>query len=292
MKNDDSPDNAYQNALRLMKQGQIQRAEIILRGLISQLPREIRNHEAMLTLLFAQGRIEEAIDHTRGVMGYFKLTKDPIYQDFYLEALRATTTSPMPLRRILRFHELVRQLQRVVTLSGDIAECGCYRGMSSFLLCSYLRHHDVQFDGSGYHIFDSFQGLSAPTSEDDIPADDPNVGHLSQMMGAGHFAASLNTVQHNLSAFPRIAYHSGWIPLTFERLPERKYRFVHVDVDLYDPTWSCLEYFYPRMMAGAVLVSDDHSWPGARKAIEEFCAEKSVAFAVSKYGQAIIDKST
>ena len=33
------------------------------------------------------------------------------------------------------------------------------------------------------------------------------------------------------------------MPLTFQGLPERKYRFVHVEANLYDPTIESFEYF-------------------------------------------------
>jgi len=49
--------------------------------------------------------------------------------------------------------------------------------------------------------------------------------------------------------------------------------FVHIDVDLYQPTLAALEYFYPRLAAGGIIVCDDYgslSFPGAYKAVEEF----------------------
>ncbi len=45
--------------------------------------------------------------------------------------------------------------------------------------------------------------------------------------------------------------------------------FVHVDVDLYEPTLACLEYFVPRLAPGGVIINDDYgsqSFPGAGRA--------------------------
>ena len=50
-----------------------------------------------------------------------------------------------------------------------------------------------------------------------------------------------------------------------ETLAETRYRFVHIDVDIYEPTYACLEYFHPRMVEGGLIVIDDYgfpSWPG------------------------------
>lgn len=65
--------------------------------------------------------------------------------------------------------------------------------------------------------------------------------------------------------------HAGWIPDVFSGEPERRYRFVHVDVDLYQPTADSLEYFFPRLTEGGIVITDDYGWPGAKKAIDAFC---------------------
>jgi O-methyltransferase len=290
MKQTVKPEAAYQGALQLIDNKQLSGAERILRQLTAQFPGNLEYTTAMIDALYRQKKTGEAFEVFQTLVDRFNPADDPVYHATYLAALRATGNSPLPLRRMLRFYELTRQLQRTLPLSGDVVECGCFRGMSSYLLCSYLRHHDPRFSGSGYHIFDSFQGLAEPTSDDDIPEDHTNHIHLVRMTSAGAFAAPQVTVQKNLSAFPDIAFHAGWIPLTFRDLPERQYRFVHVDVDLYDPTWDCLEYFYPRLANGGVLVSDDYGWPGAKKAIDEFCAERKIALNVTRYGQAVLVK--
>ena len=283
-----SPAEAFGFACRHLANGNAAESETILRRLASQFPDKLEYGEALLDALAQQQKFGEMLAHFRGMVDRFNPTEDPVYDGIYVDALRATSNSAAPLRRMLRFYELVRQLQRAVAVKGDVAECGCFRGMSSYLLCSYLARHDPSFDGTGYHIFDSFQGLAQPSIDDEIPPDHKDSARLRQMSCQGTFAASFATVRRNLASFPRIEYHPGWIPLTFKGLPERTYRFVHVDVDHYDPTWDCLDYFYPRLAAGGILISDDYSWPGARKAIEEFCAERDLQLTVTAYDQAIL----
>ena len=208
----------------------------------------------------------------------------------YLRALRTTRSCPVPLRRRFRIMELVKILDSTSSVQGLVVECGCYFGLSSYMLCSYLQQRNPAFDGSGYHIFDSFQGLSEPTEDDDIPASWQDAERLRTMTKRGHFAAPLDVVRNNLEAFPEITYHPGWIPQSFNGLAESRYRFVHVDVDLYDPTLDALNYFYPRVSAGGVIVSDDYSWPGAQTAIKEFCGDHRVTLAVNSVGQAIVRK--
>jgi hypothetical protein len=68
---------------------------------------------------------------------------------------------------------------------------------------------------------------------------------------------------------------------------------VHLDVDLYEPTLACLEYFYSRLAAGGVIICDDYGaplFPGARRAWDEFCARHDVPFIVLDTGQSVILK--
>ena len=108
------------------------------------------------------------------------------------------------------------------------------------------------------------------------------------MTRAGHFDATLTQVKTALGAYPHIGYFSGWIPNAFPAEPGDRYRFVHLDVDLYEPTRDSLNYFYPRLVPGGMIVSDDYGWPGARKAIDEFCARENITFKTTPYDQAYL----
>jgi hypothetical protein len=244
----------------------------------------------LMELLYLQRRFDDSIAVFRDFIDLQRGSDDAEYASSYLRALRATTSQPWPVKRYARFRTLVRLLMDTDSLDGDVAECGCFMGLSSYLMCDYLRRHNSNFQGARYHLFDSFEGLSAPTLEDDVPEEFERAKEIEAMCAQGAFAASLDQVRRNLADFPDITFHPGWIPLTFHALSQRQYRFVHVDVDLYDPTLESLEYFYPRLAAGGVLVSDDYGWPGARMAIDEFCAERSVKLAVTDYQQAVLIK--
>ncbi len=50
---------------------------------------------------------------------------------------------------------------------------------------------------------------------------------------------------------------------------------MHVDVDLYRPTRDTVEFFYPRLSPGGVILFDDYGsamCPGAARAVDEFVA--------------------
>jgi hypothetical protein len=80
-----------------------------------------------------------------------------------------------------------------------------------------------------------------------------------------------------LARFANVQVYRGWIPQRFGEVAARRFSFVHIDVDLYEPTRDSIEFFYPRLAPGAVLVCDDYgivTCPGATKAIEDFLRDK------------------
>ena len=73
-------------------------------------------------------------------------------------------------------------------------------------------------------------------------------------------------------------------------LPEDKWSYVHIDVDLYRPTLDSLEYFFPRLAAGGVIINDDYAsplFPGGGSGWIEFFERVKKPFTVLDSGQAV-----
>jgi predicted O-methyltransferase YrrM len=170
-----------------------------------------------------------------------------------------------------RLYNLVRILAYTEGVEGRVAEVGTFRGMSAYMLCASLRDEDGAFRGAGVDLFDSFEGISEPTTKDGV--DDPTVAVGGVPRRAGLFAASVESVRSGLAEFPDVALHPGWVPDCFADAPQGPYRFVHLDLDLHGPTLESLRFFVPRLAPGGALVIDDHGsvrWPGVREAAREF----------------------
>jgi O-methyltransferase len=154
----------------------------------------------------------------------------------------------------------VAQLLRIAPATGDTAEVGVWRGAMSWLICCAGDRRRM------HHIFDSFEGLSSPISIDG--------GHWQK----GDLACDEKSVHANLSEFAgSFRTYKGWVPQRFAEIADREFAFVHIDVDLYQPTIDSLSFFYPRMVPGGIIVCDDwgfSSCPGATKACELFLSDK------------------
>lgn len=161
-------------------------------------------------------------------------------------------------------------------LPGDTAECGVWNGASSWFICSH-------FAGAGktHHGFDSFEGLPEPAAVDG--------GYWRR----GDCLAREEQARATLAGFP-VELYPGWIPERFAEIEDRRFCFVNVDVDLYAPTRDSLEFFYPRMVPGGVIVFDDYGSelqsPGAGRAIDEYMAERPEPLITAPTAQAFLIK--
>jgi len=173
------------------------------------------------------------------------------------------------LSKRIRFLNLA-QLVRQAPASGIFAECGCYNGHSTHVIASMMK---LSGRNVPLYVFDSFAGLSPPTSEDQ--GGNSNASRMYDRMQSGEqlFAADLETVRSNLAEHTNIQYFPGWIPERFAEVADKNFAFVHIDVDIYAPTRDSLEFFYPRLAKGGFIQIDDYNsidWPGCNKAVNEF----------------------
>lgn len=159
-------------------------------------------------------------------------------------------------------------------------------------LCLVYSEEHPGWTGEGFHVFDSFAGLSEPGEEDRaLDEGDADAAQGARNMVPGNFAAALDLVKANIHRrFPRVELHAGWIPTAFPSVAGRSFRFVHLDVDLYQPTRDSLDYFFPRLVDGGAIITDDFNWPGARKAFQEFCAKQRVQLHTTDTSQAYVLK--
>ncbi|MCA9142599.1 MAG: class I SAM-dependent methyltransferase [Planctomycetaceae bacterium] len=139
---------------------------------------------------------------------------------------------------------------------GAFAEVGVYKGASARLLC------EVKGD-KPLHLFDTFEGLPEAAEQD------------RQVHRQGQYAYGLEDVQKYLSNYANVHYHKGLFPESAVDVPVQSYAFAHFDVDLYEGTLGCLEYFYPKMIHGGIMLSHDYSLlAGVEQAFTEFFADK------------------
>jgi O-methyltransferase len=222
--------------------------------------------------------------------------KDVKFHSLYEKGLLLSGTPDRGSKRKKRFFNLIQALKSTEGVDGDVAECGCWKGLSSFLICNYLSIWRPVFKGERFFVIDSFEGLSEPTQQDLISYNISIAGKDRKgkaFKPAGAYFATQESVMDVLHQWPAVTYIKGWIPEVLPALKEQKFKFVHIDLDLYEPILGALRFFYPRMQKGGVIVCDDYGslfWPGAKQAVEQFCSENQAYFVTNDSGSALIIK--
>jgi len=123
---------------------------------------------------------------------------------------------------------------------GVWAECGVYKGGS----LKWLAHHFPEQKIIGY---DTFEGL---------PKEQWNEREIHK---AGEFNdTSFEGVSEYLNNYKNVTVIKGLFPQT---AVTTNYSFVHVDFDFYEGIKACLDFFYPKLVDGGIMVFDDYGWP-------------------------------
>lgn len=176
------------------------------------------------------------------------------YQDpDKIKTLHTLRTLPV---KILVAREEVIQLGLLVQdashLEGDMAEVGTYMGGTAKIICEANPNKTL-------YTFDTFTGLPELGVNDD-----------ANKYMEGRFKSSYDTVAEVLEGC-NVKLVKGDFRDTCEDYRDKTFSFVHIDVDLYDTTKFCLEFFYPRMVEGGIIVSHDYqNNKGVNMAINEF----------------------
>ena len=200
----------------------------------------------------------------------------PWYRDS--EFQRAfSQAAPWTIVTIDRCHVLWTLATQALHVPGDFWECGVYKGGTARLLAERLAASDKRL-----HLFDTFGGMPATGPED--------------LHGEGDFAdTSPAAVCERVGHADRVKFHVGRIPGTFVVGDASPIAFAHIDVDIYRSILDCCAEIYPRLTPGGIMVFDDYgfpSCPGARKAVDEFFADKPEQPLVLPNAQAIVVRLT
>jgi O-methyltransferase len=173
---------------------------------------------------------------------------------------------------------LLSFMRHALALTGDFAEFGVFRGGTALLAAEILAEaHDPRT----IHLFDSFAGMPETSA--------------GEAFGKGDFSRTSEAAVQALmaTADARVAIHAGFIPDSFRGLGLPRLAFAHVDVDLYQSVLDCIEFVYPRLVPGGILIFDDYGFPScarSREAVDRAFATRRERPVYLPTGQTLVIK--
>ena len=160
----------------------------------------------------------------------------------------------------VRFFNIWFQLSRILenNIPGDLAELGVYKGETARML-----HHAAP--DRRLFLFDTFSGFPASDLEGES-------GEAALYTTKNFADTSVEKVMRTIGATRNVFIRQGYFPETTQGLEGETFALVSMDADLYKPTIEGLNFFYPRLSPGGVILIHDHDarWPGILRAVEEF----------------------
>jgi hypothetical protein len=159
-------------------------------------------------------------------------------------------------------------------IQGDVVECGVWKGGSMMAAARTL----LELGDTSRHLylFDTFQGMTDVSAEDGEQAARWMRGRRPK-----HFVVGLEEVRHNLSltGYPADRVHlvPGPVENTLPSSAPERISLLRLDTDFYKSTLHELVHLFPRLQQSGVLIVDDYgAWEGARKATDEYLADKAI----------------
>jgi hypothetical protein len=193
-----------------------------------------------------------------------------------LALIRATREQVPMLMRDPAALTILTWVRSAIRLGGDLAEAGVFQGGSARLICAAKGDAPLHL----FDVFDTLQG-AAPLDAAELAVRD----YFDAVY------APLKQVQTLLAPWPEVYFHPGLFPRSAESVADRRFSFVHLDLDLADGTASALDFFYPRLLPGGVIIGDDYGLAPIRETFAAYLAGRSHACAVMPWGQVVVVKS-
>jgi O-methyltransferase len=222
-------------------------------------------------------RFRKSVKHLHNLVKDFVLPTLPDLDPARLDNLSDLAGLPVPQAFYLLDH-----LNRTLSLPGDVCEMGVAQGNTSRMLA-----HEIRQTDKNLWLFDSFQGLPAPTEEDKLIDDIHQLGDIRKYQG--NMNCQRAWVEEKLAkiSFPasrtRIieGFFDDTTPAT-KTLPSQVC-FAFVDFDFYKPIKDALEWLETSLVGGGTIIVHDYGFfsSGAQTAVDEFLAARKNTFTLS-----------
>jgi len=141
---------------------------------------------------------------------------------------------------------------------GNLVEVGVCGGNSAQVICEAKENNPL-------YLFDTFEGLPEPSMED------------KGVFRKGESCSSEGGVRRRLRKYNNVHIKKGIFPdsASHTEIEKKTFIFVHIDVDIYKSVKEALQFFYPRMKKGGIILSHDYvGLIGGKKAFDEFFKDK------------------
>lgn len=183
-----------------------------------------------------------------------------------------------------RVHMICWAAHHASRLEGDFVECGVNTGIFSLAICNYLDFNSLD---KQFFLFDTFCGIpEAQMLESEL------VDRLES--NEAIYKECFEECRENFSLYPRVQLVRGMVPDSLSTVEIEKVSYLSIDMNIAKPELAAMEYFWDKLVTGAVVVFDDYGFSHfseQKVALDGFASKKGVKIATLPTGQGLLLKS-
>jgi O-methyltransferase len=148
-----------------------------------------------------------------------------------------------------RSHVVQWAAHHAMRLEGDFVECGVNR---AFLSISAMTAVDFRrATNRCFYLFDTYCGLAPEQVSAHDKAAFRNV-----------YTDTYDYVRETFREWPNVAVVRGVVPESLSTVTIERVAYLSIDMNCVKPEIDAMEFFWPRMAPGSVIILDDYGFPG------------------------------
>lgn len=214
-------------------------------------------------------------------------------QDFSEKDIKIiNSVLPFTMTSHARIFSLIRAVEYIIryNIPGDIVECGVWKGGSMMAVAKVLLEEGKIL--KDLYLFDTFEGMPEPgkfdLKHDGRKATELYANKKISKNTSSWCYSSIKEVKKNLFSTgydpKKINFVKGRVEETItKQAPPAEISLLRLDTDWYESTLHELEHLFPKLSSGGILIIDDYGdWMGAKKAVDQYFAEKNVRMLLNR----------
>lgn len=211
--------------------------------------------------------------------------KDPRFITAYERGIQSVSEDKVLDYRIhWRLHVCLWAASHAIQLTGSFVECGVNYGFFSSAVMKYLdwNSRNVQF-----YLFDTFCGVD----ESLLTEEEIALGRLAQSNKT--YTDCYMQAKQNFTEFRNVTLTKGSVPSTLHNVEIESVSYLAIDMNCAEPEVEAAKFFWPKLVAGGVVLLDDYAYMGyepQKKAFDQFAMEREISILSLPTGQGLIIK--
>ncbi|TLP55306.1 class I SAM-dependent methyltransferase [Parasedimentitalea maritima] len=157
-----------------------------------------------------------------------------------------------------RVHTCLWAARHAYHVEGDYVECGVNVGFMGSAIMTDLNWNETS---RKYYLLDTYCGAD----EQQLLEEEVLEGFIDKnkdMLSSGFYVSNAEQVRENFKEWAGAVIVEGRVPETLTQISSDKVAFLHIDMNNATPEVAALEYLWPKLSDGAMVLLDDYAYYG------------------------------